>query len=283
MSAFNDGEMVLGVFLDLSKAFDTVDHDILLNKLDTYGIRGTAHDWFRSYMFQRKQFVAFNGSTSNESTIKCGVPQGSVLGPLLFLLCINDMVNASAVLFSLLFTLRKKPRSSDDIFIDHEPIEIVEHFKFLGVIIDLKLSWVDHIQFIKTKISKGLGILCKAKRVLKLPTLLTLYYSFIYPYMLYCIEIWGSASKECLMSILRLQKRAVRIIKSVPIRTESAPMFQSLKLLSVFEIYTLKIAMFMYKYVHNQVADCVNELFTIINEIHNRVTRQSDTFYIPFS
>ena len=103
MSAFNDGEMVLGVFLDLSKAFDTVDHDILLNKLDTYGIRGTAHDWFRSYLFQRKQFVAFNGSTSNESTIKCGVPQGSILGPLLFLLYINDMVNASAVLFSLLF------------------------------------------------------------------------------------------------------------------------------------------------------------------------------------
>ena len=136
------------------------------------------------------------------------------------------------------------------------------------MIIDSKLSWVDHIHFIKKKISKGLGILCKAKRVLKLPTLLTLYYSFIYPHMLYCIEIWGSASKECLMSILRLQKRAVRIIKSVPIRTESAPML---------------LAMFMYKYVHNQVADCVNELFTRTNEIHNRVTRQSDKFYIPFS
>ena len=101
--------------------------------------------------------------------------------------------------------------------------------------------------------------------------------------MLYCIEIWGSASKECLMSILRLQKRAVRIIKSVPIRIESVPMFQSLELLSVFEIYTFKIAMFMYKYVYNQVADCVNELFTRTNEIHNRVTRQSDKFYIPFS
>ena len=151
------------------------------------------------------------------------------------------------------------------------------------MIFDSKLSWVDHIQFINKKISKGLGILCKAKRVLKLPTLLTLYYSFIYPYMLYCIEIWGSASKECLMSILRLQKHAVRIIKSVPIRTESAPMFQSLELLYVFEIYTIKIAMFMYKYVHNQVADCVNELFTRTNEIHNRVTRQSDEFYIPFS
>ena len=208
MSAFNDGEMALGVFFDLSKAFDAVVHDILLNKLDTYGIRGTAHDWFRSYLFQRKQFVAFNISTSNESTIECGVPQGSILGPLFFLLHINDMVNTSAVLFSLLFaddtnvfvtgknlsnlvesmntelkkliewmhvnelslnikktkymlfTLRKKPRTSDDIFIDHEPIEKVEHFKFLCVIIDSKLSWVDHIQLIKKKISKGVGMLC---------------------------------------------------------------------------------------------------------------------------
>ena len=60
-------------------------------------------------------------------------------------------------------------------------------------------------------------------------------------------------------------------------------MFQSLALLSVFEIYTFKLAMFMYKYVHNQVADCVNELFTRTYEIHNRVTRHSDKFYIPFS
>ena len=77
-----------------------------------------------------------------------------------------------------------------------------------------------------------------------------------------------------------LQKRDVRIIKSVPIQTESAPMFQSLELLSVFEIYTSKIALFMYKYVHNQVAICVNELFTRTNEIHNHITRQSDKFYI---
>ena len=183
----------------------------------------------------------------------------------------------------MLFTLREKPRSVDDIFIDHVPIEKFQHFKLLGVIIDSKLSWVDHIQFIKKKISKGLGILCKTKRVLILPTLLTLYHSFIYPYMLYCIEIWGSTCRECLMSILGLQKRAVRIIKSVSIRTESAPMFQSLELLSVFEICTFKITLFIYTYVHNQVADCVNDLLTRTDEIHNRVIRQSDKFYIPFS
>ena len=111
----------------------------------------------------------------------------------------------------------KKPRSSDDICINNKPIEPVDDFKFLGVIIDSKLPWVDHIQFITKKISKGLEILRKTKRILKLPMLLILYYIFIYPYVLYCIEI-------CLMSIFTYQTRAVRIMKSVPIRTESAPM-----------------------------------------------------------
>ena len=131
--------------------------------------------------------------------------------------------------------------------------------------------------------SKGLGILCKAKRVLKLDTLVTLYYSFIYPYMLYCIGVWGSASKECMTSIYRLQKRAVRIIKSVPTRTESAPMFQSLELLSVFEIYMYKVMLFMYKSYHNLVADCVSDLFIRTNEIHDRDTRQSDKYYVQFT
>ena len=80
----------------------------------------------------------------------------------------------------------------------------------------------------------------------------------------------------------RLQKRAVHIIRLVPIQTESVAMFQSLELLSGFETYTFKIAMFMSKYVHNQVSDCVNGLFTRTNEIHDSVTRQSDKFYMPF-
>ena len=73
------------------------------------------------------------------------------------------------------------------------------------------------------------------------------------------------------------------IIKSVPIWTDSAPIFQSFELLSVFEIYAFKIAMFTYKYIYNQVADSVYDLCTRTNELHNRVTCQSDKFYIPFS
>ena len=75
----------IAIFIDLKKAFDTVDHDILLKKLEHYGIRNRPNDWFTSYLSEREQFVTINGTNSENLTIKCGVPQGSVLGPLLFL------------------------------------------------------------------------------------------------------------------------------------------------------------------------------------------------------
>ena len=78
----------LTVFCDLSKVFDTINHDILLEKLELYGIRGSAHNWFRSYLSSWKQFTVYNSSTSHHKSINCGVPQGSVLGPILFLIYI---------------------------------------------------------------------------------------------------------------------------------------------------------------------------------------------------
>ena len=79
------------MFVDLKKAFDTVDHNILLEKLDYYGIRGVAKDWFWSYLDNQKQYVTLNGSNSSIKTILTGVPQGSVLGPFFFLIYINDL------------------------------------------------------------------------------------------------------------------------------------------------------------------------------------------------
>ena len=84
--ALDNKKHVCGIFVDLKKAFDTVDHNILLKKLEYYGIRGTANNWFRSYLTNRKQFVSINGFNSQTTDTDIGVPQGSVLGPLLFLI-----------------------------------------------------------------------------------------------------------------------------------------------------------------------------------------------------
>ena len=94
----NPYEQVLSVFLDLSKAFDTIDHHILFEKLSHYGIDGVALRWFQSYLSNRKQFIALEGLESDRMDISVGVPQGSILGPLIFLIYINDAHKASQAL-----------------------------------------------------------------------------------------------------------------------------------------------------------------------------------------
>ena len=249
-------ETSLLLLIDFSKAFDMVDHELMLQKLYYYGIRGIAHDWFRSYLSHRKQYVKINGSVSSIREIEHGVPQGSILGPLLFILFINDMPNifpgAQFILYAddaniiikgktikeiedkINLLMRKLAnwvqlnllklnttktkymlisnviKSDFNIFINGNKIERVTHDRFLGVMIDEKLSFAIHRHALAKKIANNCGVLFRARHVLNKESLNKLYFSFIQSHMVYCSNVWGLGSKNSLQNIFVSQKRAIR-------------------------------------------------------------------------
>ena len=117
--AIERNEYTVGLFLDLSKAFDTVNHHILLGKLEHYGFRGVALEWFKNYLTNRKQMVNYKSVNSDTLVVSCGVPQGSVLGPLLFLIYVNGISQTSSLLSFLLFA------DDTNLFFSHKDIKIL--------------------------------------------------------------------------------------------------------------------------------------------------------------
>ena len=103
LKLFDQKKVAIAIFMDLSKAFDSVDHNILLSKLKRYGIYETALQWINSYLSDREHFVSWNQSHSPLLNLNIGVTQGSILGPLLFLIYTNDIVNSSNILSFVLF------------------------------------------------------------------------------------------------------------------------------------------------------------------------------------
>ena len=331
VSGFNNNNMTLGTFLDFSKAFDTIDHKILLDKLKVYGIRGTANDLIHSYLSNRKQFTSFDNTYSNMASISCGVPQGSILGPLLFILYINDIYMASNKTFFILFAddssvfvqgknvagmsrllneelekirqwincnklslnvdkthcmlfKQKQARQTANVNvkIEGKMIENVKVTKFLGIMIDCNLSWGPHIEYIRKKIAKGIAVIAKTRKTLNSNALVTLYYSFIYPYIHYAIELWGAAPKTNLLPILLLQKRVLRLISFENYRASSQPLFESHRILDIHKVYIYKVALFMIKFTKDDCPDYFDAMFVFNQNQYNYETRQHNRLHVPY-
>ncbi len=103
MTEMDKNETPINIYLDLSKAFDTLDHQILLNKLEYYGVRGTSLNLFQNYLTNRKQYVDYDNVKSSVIEITTGVPQGSIIGPLLFIIYINDMSKVSNIFAFIIY------------------------------------------------------------------------------------------------------------------------------------------------------------------------------------
>ena len=134
-NSLDDKKFGCGIFIDLQKAFDTVNHKILLDKLEHYGIRGTPLQWFSSYLSNRKQFIHVNDTNSTLLDVICGVPQGSVLGPLLFLIFINDLPHTSSKLKFYLF--------ADDTNICCESVDLIVLEKTVNKELKQVKRWLD--------------------------------------------------------------------------------------------------------------------------------------------
>ena len=238
------GKTPVTLFIDLSKAFDTLSFDILLQKLNYYGIAGVNLKLMANYLRNRKQYVVFNNHNSEITDIRCGVPQGSILGPLFFSICINDLKNASnkckflmyaddtTIYFNIedfntnnleaeinkeleqvntwlkvnklslnvgktkmmIFHRKKKHIPELKVLIDGCNIECVNSFNFLGIMLDQGLSWNNHVDLVKKKVSKVIGILYRFKNIFPSEVLKTLYSSLIASYLNYGLLLWGKQS-----------------------------------------------------------------------------------------
>ena len=180
----------------------------------------------------------------------------------------------------MLFSGFKKTKPSIDLRIEGESISETVKSKFLVVIINNKLSWKDHIAYISGKIARRIGIILKARKYLLKESLISLYYSFIYLYLIYCNHVWGLACKTHLDSLIKLQKRAIKIIVGVHPRTHTEPLFQKLKLLKCEDFNKYLIGRLMFRIQNNELPIFQN-FFTRKRDVHFHDTRQKDYLHIP--
>ena len=257
--SFNESKHHLSIYLDFSKAFDTVCHEILLKKIEHMGFRGPILQWITSYLTNRKQFVTIGDASSPLLDISMGVPQGSTLGPLLFILYINDMSNSLSCLKTIhfaddstlhlamnknenialrvntelaiintwlisnklflnidktkymIFSIKDKPPDLR-LEIGNSLIQRTNVQKFLGIYIDDRLTFRDHVNKICAKMSKRVGVMRRLRVFLPRDILKQLFYTFIYSRFTYGITCYGSAYLNQIQRIKKVINRSLKLV-----------------------------------------------------------------------
>jgi len=330
--ALDNKEYVIGVFCDLQKAFDTVNHEILLRKLDHYGIRGILHAWFTDYLTDRNQFVTINDVNSCKSLVPCGVPQGSVLGPLLFLLYVNDMPNAvpgvNIRLFAddtniffhghrldilratacyalgnlcdwflankmsfnrdktsyMLFDYRRTSSPADDVTLAFNNVTLsrVSNYKYLGVTIDDRLSWKEHIHNVMNKIKRFIGIFFKIRNRLNQKVLKELFFALIYPHLMYGVEIYSNTTKSALYPLNICINRILRTLQNLPLTTPVVTLYRNYEMLPLTELRKFQILCVVHKCIHKMHIPVIfYDYFKLNSDVHPYGTRNSNNTFIP--
>ena len=329
ISSLDNKLVTCAIFLDLAKAFNSVNHKILLNKLEKYGIRGIPLLLLENYLNNREQVTNVNNFKSSKLHINVGVPQGSCLGPLLFLIYINDMhlctslkirlfADDACVSFShenpiylenkintelvkidswlitnklflnysksnfLVFS-RKKHKYCFKISINSNILKQEQSAKYLGIIIDDKLCWKQHLSKLKTSLSRSCYAICKLKNYANLRTLKSVYYSLFYSKLKYCISSWGSTASSNLEEIFRLQKRALRFVCSEHYKSPTNPLFIKMGMLKLPEIHMLEICKLIHHVLNSRLQGNL-QLDNLHNtHHHNTRLRSGNNFYIGSS
>ena len=161
-------------------------------------------------------------------------------------------------------------------------VPIVHKTKFLGVILDDHLTWKYHVDEVCSKVSRAIGAINRICAIVPTKILLSLYFTMILPHIMYCNIIWGNCAKSLLNRIHILQKRAIRIITNSLPQAHTEPLFQKLRLLTVYEINKLVTCSFTYSYINDILPDFLEDCFIQNNTRTVYNTRQSNNFYIPF-